>query len=483
MDELSLTPDDVLSDVSTDEFLSTLQVVIEQAPDAIIVASFDSGNIVAVNQAAETLFDCDRSDLIGLHQRELHPPEEHEKCGRLFDDLSQHEGSDPVARYPDGSQLHIETESGVRVPVEISSTLHHIGDNQFVQGHFRDVSSRVQRGRMLQVYFEAIEQAGHTVMITDTEGHIEYVNPAFESTTGYDRQEVIGDDPSFLNSGVHDGSFYEEIWSTISDGEVWEGELVNEDKHGSRYHIEQTIAPIEGPEGDIERYVAINHDITERKKRRRQLVRERERLEEFAGTVAHDLRTPLSIATGHLDMVDDSSKHIDSALDALERMSELIDTLLTLSKQGKTVDDTERLELGEFAESTWNTITTTDDEARIEVDCEMVVEADRPRLQQLLTNLFENAIEHGGEGVTVVVEELADRPGFVVADDGPGINPNDRVRVFDSGVSLNDGIGYGLSIVQQIVQAHGWTIEITESDRGGTRFEVETDSVTVSSAD
>jgi signal transduction histidine kinase len=152
-------------------------------------------------------------------------------------------------------------------------------------------------------------------------------------------------------------------------------------------------------------------------------------------------------------------------------MDGLIDDLLTLAKQGQSVGEVEPVALPELANTCWQTIQTG--EATLTVEAECVLRADAKRCQQLLENLIRNAIEHGGEAVTITIGELADEDGFYVADDGPGIPADEREMVFDSGYSTADsGVGLGLAIVKEIVQAHGWTVEITQSEHGGTRFEI-----------
>lgn len=127
-----------------------------------------------------------------------------------------------------------------------------------VTGFARDVTGRREREESLEAFREAVESAGHSIYWTDAEGVIEYVNPAFEATTGYSREEAVGRTPRILKSGVHDEAFYEALWATITAGEVWEAEVVNERADGQRYVVDQTIAPILSTDGTPERFVAVN---------------------------------------------------------------------------------------------------------------------------------------------------------------------------------------------------------------------------------
>ncbi len=200
---------------------------------------------------------------------------------------------------------------------------------------------------------------------------------------------------------------------------------------------------------------------------------QRDRLEEFASTVSHDLRNPLSVARGHLELAEETGdpELFRNCRRALDRMDELIGDLLVLAREGEAIDGVETVDLSAMAAECWSFVST--DGATMSVTTDATVTGDRSRLRQLLENLFRNAVEHGDENVTVRVGRLDDENGIYVEDDGPGIPERDRDRVFDGGYSTGaSGTGYGLAIVQQVVDAHGWTIRVTESAEGGARFEM-----------
>ncbi|MFC7229571.1 GAF domain-containing protein [Salinirubellus salinus] len=214
--------------------------------------------------------------------------------------------------------------------------------------------------------------------------------------------------------------------------------------------------------------------------RRDELERQNERLDEFASVVSHDLRNPLSVLKGSLEIAAETGgqAHVDRALDAVGRMEGLIDDLLTLSRAGESVDERERVALAPLVERSIESVPgplTAD----VTVDEDRVLLADTGRLGQLLENLLRNAAEHGStnaagaDPVRVTVGLLPGGDGFYVADDGPGIQPRERDLVFEHGYSTTDGgTGFGLHIVQRIAEAHGWTVSVTESEPGGARFEV-----------
>ncbi|WP_436908630.1 PAS domain S-box protein [Halosimplex marinum] len=204
----------------------------------------------------------------------------------------------------------------------------------------------------------------------------------------------------------------------------------------------------------------------ELRRRRRELSRQNDRLEEFASIVSHDLRNPLNVLAGSLEMVDADDDHLDLCERSVERMEELVEDLLTLTREGERVQSTEPVDVERVARTSWATVATGD--ATLRVEGTRVVEADESRLRQLFENLFRNAVEHAGADATVRVGSLDDEPGFFVADDGPGIPPDRRDQVFESGFSTaSGGTGLGLSIVAQTADAHGWDVRVTDADAPG----------------
>jgi PAS domain S-box-containing protein len=203
------------------------------------------------------------------------------------------------------------------------------------------------------------------------------------------------------------------------------------------------------------------------------LERERDRLDDFAGVISHDLRNPLHIAEGHLSLAqvncDCDCDHLEPIDTALSRMNDIIEDTLTLAREGETVDTFEPVALPHLIESCVAVTEATPATVEIDADCSLMGDPDR--LAHVIENLCQNAVDHGGEDVTITVGILEE--GFYVADDGPGIPPDKRKTVFESGyTTAEEGTGLGLRIVERIVEAHGWEIEITDSASGGTRFEI-----------
>ena len=244
------------------------------------------------------------------------------------------------------------------------------------------------------------------------------------------------------------------------------------------------VDPITDPRGTDRGHVYLLRDVTVREQRQAalerresQLERQNDRLEEFAGVVSHDLRNPLAAATAAVELArvsdDDRDDALERAANAHERMDELIEGLLSLATAGKAVDELERISLDGAVRTVWSRLETGPATLVVDLPNDTVL-ADEERLHQLIANLFRNAIEHGGDDVTVTVtgERSVDQLSVLVCDDGPGIPDDERSRVFERGISLGGGTGLGLAIVADIAEAHGWSVDTIDGPTTGACFEI-----------
>jgi signal transduction histidine kinase len=218
-------------------------------------------------------------------------------------------------------------------------------------------------------------------------------------------------------------------------------------------------------------------DVTREEQYRRQIERQNERLGRFASVVSHDLRNPLNVAKGRLELEREhrDSENLEAVSRALHRMERLVSDVLFLAREGVDIGDRSAVSLSESAERAWQSIAAGG--ASYVQDGDLAVEADDDRLVQLLENLFRNAVEYGGPDVSIHVGSLDDERGFYVEDDGPGIPEGERDDVFEMGVSSGGGTGIGLAIVRTIAEAHGWSVSVTDAVHGeaetpGARFEI-----------
>jgi len=268
----------------------------------------------------------------------------------------------------------------------------------------------------------------------------------------------------------------------IEDGAAWDIEARVITAAGVQRWVRVRGDP-QSPDGEVTRIRGTIQDVTDRKEQENELRRQNERLEEFSKVVSHDLRNPLQVAKGHLEQVErtGSEESFQQTKQAHERIETIIEDVLSLARQGKSIGETATVQVDAVARDAWETVDTKDMSLSLYGNAE--IDAERDRVQQLFENLFRNAAEHAGEDANVTVAPI-DRmhtttrtsqktpSGFYVSDDGPGIPDDKKAEVFESGVTtVSDGTGFGLAIVAQIAEAHRWDYEALDSHRGGARFE------------
>ena len=346
---------------------------------------------------------------------------------------------------------------------------------------------------------------------------MEFASAQCEHLTGYSPASLEGGDVVWGEDIIHPDD-KEQMWTVVQesldDHDPFEVQFRIRTRDGTVKHVWERGRGIYDADGDLVALEGFITDITDQRTYERELERQNERLDEFTSIVSHDLRNPLNVAAGRLGLAreDCDSPHLEDIADAHDRMRALIDDLLELAREGELRTDFDRVRLASVADDCWATVESA---ATLDVAADCELRADSARLSQLLENLFRNAVEHGSTsnqnatrsgdavehgstspdsqtrqdaveqgGTEVTVGSLAaneDDPavtdgapanGFYVADDGPGIPPSERDQVFVPGYSNSaDGTGFGLTIVDRIAEAHGWTVTITESDSGGARFE------------
>ncbi|MFD1587113.1 histidine kinase N-terminal 7TM domain-containing protein [Halorientalis brevis] len=309
-----------------------------------------------------------------------------------------------------------------------------------------------------------VDNIGAGVFVLDVDDRVVDVNPKGRELLDLQNEDVIGRHATAALAG------YPAVRDTFQNAADTTDEVEAEVDFGTNtYQVQNT--PLSDEHDNVIGRLFLVNDVTEQKRRQQELERRNEQLEQFANVVSHDLRNPLNVASGKLElgMVNDEPEHFEDVKEAHERMNRIIDDVLTLARQGQQVDDRMQVSLQSLATRAWRNVETADAQLQVVADCPFA--ADESRLLRAFENLFRNAIEHGRETTTVTVGQTED--GFYVADDGPGIPADERDDVFEDGYTTNeDGTGFGLSIVESIVEAHGWEIAVTESESGGARFEV-----------
>ena len=324
----------------------------------------------------------------------------------------------------------------------------------------------------LEAIFEAVPEPVAHVRYENRTPIVVAVNSAFEETFGSASKTIAGASINDLIVPEDEVEIARELDRAAETADVVEREVKRVTVDGPRtFRLRSSVLDTGGEPETLAIYV----DLTDQKQRERELERENDRLEQFASIVSHDLRSPLTVASGRLELVaaESESEHVAAIERAIDRMDAIIDDVLTLTRKGQTVspDETESVELAGLAQAAWRAIDSP--EAVLQVETDESVPADRSRLRRVFENLFWNAVDHAGPSVTVTVGDIDG--GFYIADDGPGIPSSEREQVFESGyTTTRDGTGLGLDIVADIVEAHGWTVELAEPEDGGARFEIRT---------
>jgi len=321
-----------------------------------------------------------------------------------------------------------------------------------------------------QLFEEMVASVGVGVAIYGDDGCYRYVNAAYADLLGTDVDTLTGT-PIWAVVPEFESERFDEYWNSFADGETRAVETVHE--YGDTCVPVSAVTTRRRIEGTPYHFGTIQ-DISELKQREQELSEQNERLEAFTGVVSHDLRNPLNVAKGYVDILqeDIDRDELELVESSLERMSILVDDLLRLAREGQAVDAMAPVSLMAVGTAARETVATG--EATVTVESDLDLLADGSRLQQLLENLIRNAVEHASEDgdPTITIGALADGKGFFVEDDGPGIPPGEREAVFSPTRSEGKrGVGLGLAIVKEIAEAHDWTITVTDGREDGARFE------------
>lgn len=284
--------------------------------------------------------------------------------------------------------------------------------------------------------------------------------------------------PWFRADETHRQQLKEDIQRVIG-GETVQREYRIQGTDGAAV-VAMSIRPVPTGGAEPNRLFVTGVEITELHRRLEALDAQNRALEEFVRVAAHDVRDLLAVATGTLQLattdvgrgerVEVARERLETVEATLHRIGKLIDNLSRLAREGKLVGERSEHELAAIATEAWQHVDTR--EASLSIESSTQIRADRTRLMEVFENCYRNAVEHAGPAVTVRVGTTDD--GFYIEDDGPGL-PERGETLFDVGVSTADGMGLGLSIVETIVTAHGWTLSATDSADGGARFEIRMD--------
>jgi two-component system cell cycle sensor histidine kinase/response regulator CckA len=368
---------------------------------------------------------------------------------------------------------------------------------------FRDITERKRVEESHTRLATAVEQSGETIMITDLEGTIVYVNPAFEKTTGYTRAEALGQNPRFFKSGKHDAEFYRRIWEVLGHGEIWSGHFINKRKDGTFFEEEATITPVRDAAGEVVNYVVVKRDVTREMQLEAQF-RQSQKMEaigQLAGGVAHDFNNVLAVIMMQAEltaMEENLPEQVGEGLKqiraAAERAANLTRQLLLFSR--KQVMQRRDLDLNECVTSLAKMLQRIlGEDVRLQLHLHsrpLMTRADAGMLDQVLLNLVVNARDAmpGGGRLTIEtrVKNFTEaeaavipdaKPGrhvcLRVTDTGSGIAPEIMTRIFEPFFTTKEpgkGTGLGLATVFGIVKQHGGSLTVESEVGKGTTFQI-----------
>jgi len=494
---------------------TAVQRAILDTSNMIIISTDSRGIISSFNAGAERILGYKAEELVGRHTPEIiHRADEMHtraqnlsaKLGRpivpgceLFT-LSTVHGTDGECEWT----MVRKDQSTLPVFLSVTEIRDQNGAVTGCVGIARDVSESKNARDQLRQLWHAVEQSPATVVITDTRGNIQYVNPKFVEVTGYTAAEARGLNPRVLKSGVHPPAFYKTMWETLAAGKIWRGELCNKKKNGDLYWELASIAPVRQDNGEITNFVAIKEDITQDRKAAEELRHAKEAAEQasrakgdFLAVMSHELRTPLNGVIGMAGLLKTTpldarqTLYLEACHTSANTLLTLINDILDFSKieAGKLELDSHEFDPVQTVIQAVGICGTTAYDKELDLAVALApevcrtVRGDAGRLRQIIINLIGNAVKFtSAGGITVHLSATAPDGQHLllrcaVTDTGPGI-PADRLpRLFnrfsqaDSSTTRKyGGTGLGLAICKSLAEAMGGQVGVDSTPGVGSTF-------------
>jgi PAS domain S-box-containing protein len=398
------------------------------------------------------------------------------------------------------------TKEGRPIPMEISAQLFEMAGRQMVFSIARDITERKKAEEELRKLWLAVEQSPVSVVITNPEGAIEYVNPTFVQVTGYSREEALGQNPRILKSGLQPPEFYQTLWETLSSGQAWSGDLSNKKKNGEIYWESASIAPIRNREGEVTHYVAVKADISERRRLEEDLQKAKSLADAanrakslFLSNMSHEIRTPLNAILGFSQLLlreptvtPSQRQYLETINRSGENLLSLINEILDISKieAGRMTLNPGRFNLRLLLADLEKLFRLRTEAKHLHFLCEysdalpVQVLSDEGKVRQILTNLLDNAVKftpEGGIALRVNTRREGDhywRLILEVEDSGIGMTPEETAKLFkpfeQTGAGAKfGGTGLGLALSRELARLMGGDIRVNSTLGHGSIFHVE----------
>ena len=445
---------------------SRYRALFEKAAEGIFLHDFE-GNFLQANEAALNMFGYTFEELKKLHPTDLVHPDDRENFKRNFEKAIENgfSAAEHKSIRKDGSEIIISARAKL------------VG-NGLIQGVLLDVTREREQAKQINLLSRAIEHSAESVVITDKHGNIQYVNPAFTTLTGYSPEEALGKNPRIVKAGNLSPSFYEDLWRTITQGKVWQGQFHNISKSGKEFWEEATISPVLDDSSQITHFVATKNDITLRK----QLEEHKEDVERL---MRHDLKSPLNAIIGFPDLIKEENNLTEEQIEFLN--------LIEISGRNmlKMIDmslDLYRVEIGQLEYTPisidavsaikllikQNQLVISKKQLTIDLgfeqtqtfpDQRFIIQSEERLLITLLSNLFKNAIEASPEGETIHFYFNYDPKTIAIENKGT-VPEIIRDRFFEKYVThgKSSGTGLGTYSAKQLAKVMGYELQMHTSD-------------------
>ena len=466
------------------------RTLFESIPLPILVYDAQTLRILRVNEAALGHYGFSREEFAGLTTEALHPPEDLP----AYLEWIRHKAPAGVADA--GVWRHRKKDGTVSEVRVVAHPL--VFDAQPARlAIMTDVTDTRRAEEALRLQAAALNAAANAILITDREGRLRWVNPAFTVLTGYTPEEALGQTPRVLKSGTTDPATYAELWAAILAGRVWHGELINRRKDGTLYDQELTVTPVRDARGEITHFVGVSHDVTERRRLEEQF-RQAQKMEavgQLTSGIAHDFNNILSIILGNAELVTahlggEQTELVGEVRDieaAAGRGATMIKKLLGFSRQADL--DLRPVDIREIAANALGMLRRLlpeDIEITVEVEESLgAVRADTGAVEQILVNLATNArdaMPHGGALRITAEPAIADdtyraahpwvQAGeyacLAVSDTGVGMDDETKARIFEPFFTTKppgQGTGLGMAMIYGLMKQHGGFVHVY-SERG-----------------
>ena len=436
---------------------------VEHVTDVIVLISAEA-EIEYVSPAVESVTGYSQSTLRGSNPLSFIHPEDRTEVEAAFGQLAAEAFDVGTIEFrlqrPEGEWIWMEASGTHRPEVD------DLGGALLVA---REITDRKRREREWRRMKRAVDASGHAIYITDTEGVIEYANPAFEAVTGYAPAEAVGQTPKIMQSGEMDEAYYENLWATIRDGRTWEERIINQRKSGEQYHARQTIAPIRDETGTPTAFVAIQTEVTDR-------VKLEERLSVVNRILRHDIRSAVSVIRGNANLAMSSTRSRETALETIQSEAKRLHRLGENARfiERALADETvsrEPVELAEVVPAQAMHCRNEFPEAVVSFEVpETARVVASSQFGEALSELCTNAIIHNEAEHPTVELRVEMNEGWAtieVEDDGPGI-PADEIDPIEQGgeSALEHSSGLGLWVVAWIVEESGGELDFKRTESG-----------------